>query len=156
MSLDGVYSVLPTAFSDSGTLDLSRQVVDLLINNGLNRRTGLGAAGEPARLDDQERAKGLETVISQPAGPLPVVACPSPDGTRACIGYSRRAMQLGAAAVMGMPSRIATRHSDAVAQPYKALASSATRAPAEAPTTRAFDCVLTWVTTQKGFEWISG
>ena len=39
-----------------------------------------------------------------------------------------------------------------------ALASAATRAPAggiDAPTREALDRVLTWVITQKGFEWIS-
>jgi 4-hydroxy-tetrahydrodipicolinate synthase len=45
-----------------------------------------------------------------------------------------------------------------VLQRRGALASAATRAPAgalDAATQKALDRVLTWVTTQKGMEWIS-
>ena len=144
MSLEGVYSVLPTAFSDSGAPELPRprNVVDLLISNG--GPAAIGAAGAVVRLDDQECAAMLETVISEPSGRTPVRPLTITEGTRGCLAYSRPAKQLGAIGT-------AVQRRPAPARP-------ATRARAEAmdvPTRRAFDRVLTWVTTQKGFAWIS-
>ena len=54
MKLEGVYSVLPTAFTATGDLDDAslRRVVDLFIAAGVNGVTALGVTGEVARLDD--------------------------------------------------------------------------------------------------------
>ena len=56
MKLEGVYSVLPTAFTSAGDLDDAslRRVVDLFIAAGVNGVTALGVTGEVARLDDRE------------------------------------------------------------------------------------------------------
>ena len=52
MAFDGVYSIIPTAFTDSGDIDPAsqRKVVDLFINKGANGLTALGVTGEVARL----------------------------------------------------------------------------------------------------------
>ena len=124
MKLEGVYSVLPTAFSDDGDLDEAslRRVVDLFIGAGVNGVTALGVTGEVARLDDRERARVLETVVDQVKGRIGVVAGTTADGTRTCIQYSRQAKELGATAVMVSPPRMPKLNSDAVVRHFLALA----------------------------------
>jgi len=124
LKLEGVYSVLPTAFSDDGDLDEAslRRVVDLFIGAGVNGVTALGVTGEVARLDDRERARVLETVVDQVRGRIGVVAGTTADGTRTCIQYSRQAKELGATAVMVSPPRMPKLNSDAVVRHFLALA----------------------------------
>jgi 4-hydroxy-tetrahydrodipicolinate synthase len=124
MKLEGVYSVLPTAFTASGDLDLDslRRVVELFVGAGVNGVTALGVTGEVARLNDGERMQVLETIVKAVDGRIGVVAGTSADGTRTCIEYSRRAHELGATAVMVSPPRMPKLNSDAVVRHYVALA----------------------------------
>jgi 4-hydroxy-tetrahydrodipicolinate synthase len=124
MVFDGVYSVLPTPFTDNADLDEQslRRVVDLFIDKGVNGLTALGVTGEVARLEEAERARVLEVVVSQANGRVPVVAGTSAEGTRVCVSYSRQAKAAGAAAVMVSPPRMPKLNSDAVVRHYKALA----------------------------------
>jgi 4-hydroxy-tetrahydrodipicolinate synthase len=124
MSFEGVYSVLPTAFTDAGDIDEAslRRVVDLFVGAGVNGLTALGVTGEVARLEDDERARVLGIVIDQAAGRVPIVAGTTAQGTRTCIAYTREAKQLGAAAVMVSPPRMPKLNSDAVVRHFKALA----------------------------------
>jgi 4-hydroxy-tetrahydrodipicolinate synthase len=124
MAFEGVYSIIPTAFTDSGDLDPASQraVVDLFIDKGANGLTALGVTGEVARLEERERAEILEVVVEQAAGRVPIIAGTSAEGTRTCISYTRQAKQLGAAAVMVSPPRMPKLNSAAVVNHYKALA----------------------------------
>jgi len=124
MGFEGVYSIIPTAFTDSGDFDPAsqRNVVDLFLRSGINGVTALGVTGEVARLEEHERASVLQTVVDHVAGRVPVVAGTSADGTRTCISYSRQAKQMGAAAVMVSPPRMPKLNSAAVVNHYKALA----------------------------------
>ena len=124
MKLEGVYSVLPTAFTAAGDLDDAslRRVVDLFIGAGVNGVTALGVTGEVARLDDTERRRVLEVVTSHVAGRIGVVAGTTAEGTRTCINYSRHAKEAGATAVMVSPPRMPKLNSDAVLRHFHALA----------------------------------
>jgi 4-hydroxy-tetrahydrodipicolinate synthase len=124
MGFEGVYSIIPTAFTDSGDFDPAsqRKVVDLFVRSGINGLTALGVTGEVARLEEHERATVLQSVVDHVAGRVPVVAGTSADGTRTCISYSRQAKQIGAAAVMVSPPRMPKLNSAAVVNHYKALA----------------------------------
>ncbi len=124
MAFDGVYSIIPTAFTDSGDFDPAsqRNVVDLFINKGANGLTALGVTGEVARLEEHERREVLELVVSHAAGRVPIIAGTSAEGTRTCITYTRHAKELGAAAVMVSPPRMPKLNSNAVVNHYKALA----------------------------------
>ena len=126
MQLQGVYSVLPTPFSNGGDVNVGdlRRVVDLFIGAGVNGVTALGVTGEVARLVERERALVLDTVISQVSGRVPVVAGTSADGLRTCIEYSRQALAAGAAAVMVSPPRMMKVNSEAVLAHYSKLASA--------------------------------
>jgi 4-hydroxy-tetrahydrodipicolinate synthase len=121
---EGVYSVLPTPFTEQGDIDESslRRVVDLFIAAGVNGLTALGVTGEVARLDDRERLRVLQVVLEQAGGRVPVVAGTSAEGTRTCIGYSRDAHRAGAAAVMVSPPRMPKLNSDVVVRHFAALA----------------------------------
>jgi 4-hydroxy-tetrahydrodipicolinate synthase len=124
MAFEGVYSIIPTAFTDSGDLDEAsqRRVVDLFIDKGANGLTALGVTGEVARLEEHERAKILEIVVKQSGGRVPIIAGTSAEGTRTCISYTRQAKALGASAVMVSPPRMPKLNSAAVVNHYKALA----------------------------------
>ena len=124
MAFEGVYSIIPTAFTDSGDFDPAsqRKVVDLFINKGANGRTALGVTGEVARLEEHERREVLALVVSHAAGRVPIIAGTSAEGTRTCITYTRQAKELGAAAVMVSPPRMPKLNSNAVVNHYKALA----------------------------------
>jgi 4-hydroxy-tetrahydrodipicolinate synthase len=124
MALEGVYSVLPTPFTEKGDLDEPslRKVVDLFIAKGVNGLTALGVTGEVARLEEAERARVLDIVVSQAAGRVPIVAGTTAEGTRLCISYSRQAKAIGASAVMVSPPRMPKLNSDAVVRHFKALA----------------------------------
>ena len=124
MKLEGVYSVLPTAFTSSGDLDDDslRRVIDLFIGAGINGVTALGVTGEVARLDDSERRRVLEVVTTHVNGRIGVVAGTTADGTRTCINYSRHAKDAGATAVMVSPPRMPKLNSEAVVRHFHALA----------------------------------
>jgi 4-hydroxy-tetrahydrodipicolinate synthase len=124
MPFQGVYSIIPTAFTEAGDIDEAsqRRVVDLFIDKGANGLTVLGVTGEVARLEEHERAALLGIVVQQAAGRVPVIAGTSADGTRTCIAYTRQARDLGAAAVMVSPPRMPKLNSNAVVAHYKALA----------------------------------
>src|SRR4051794_11943855 len=124
MQLEGVYSVLPTAFHPNGDLDPDslRRVIDLFIGAGVSGVTALGVTGEVARLDDGERRRVLEVVVEHVNGRIGVVAGTSAEGTRTCIGYTRHAREIGATAVMVSPPRMPKLNSQAVVRHYQALA----------------------------------
>ncbi len=124
MRLEGVYSVLPTAFSPNGDLDDEslRKVIELFIGAGVNGVTALGVTGEVARLEDAERRRVLEVVTAHVNGRIGVVAGTTAEGTRTCIAYSKHAKDAGATAVMVSPPRMPKLNSDAVLRHYHALA----------------------------------
>jgi 4-hydroxy-tetrahydrodipicolinate synthase len=124
MAFQGVYSIIPTAFTESGDLDEAsqRRVIDLFIDKGANGLTALGVTGEVARLEEHERGKVLDMVVKQAAGRVPIIAGTSAEGTRTCIAYTRQARDLGASAVMVSPPRMPKLNSAAVVAHYKALA----------------------------------
>jgi 4-hydroxy-tetrahydrodipicolinate synthase len=127
LELKGVYSVLPTPFTQDGSLDLEslRKVVELFIGAGIDGVTALGVTGEVARLTESERMAVLETVIGQVHGRVRVIAGTSADGLRTCIAYSRSAREAGADAVMISPPRMPKLNSDSVRGHYAEVASAA-------------------------------
>jgi 4-hydroxy-tetrahydrodipicolinate synthase len=124
LKLEGVYSVLPTAFGANAELDDDslRRVIDLFIGAGVNGVTALGVTGEVARLDDDERRRVLEVVTRHVNGRIGIVAGTTAEGTRTCINYSKHARDLGATAVMVSPPRMPKLNSDAVLRHFHALA----------------------------------
>ena len=126
MTLEGVYSVLPTPFDMKGDLDLDslRRVIDLFINAGVSGPTALGVTSEVARMNDAERVQVLQTVVHQVNGRVRVVAGATADGLRTCVEYTKFAKDTGADAVMISPPRMPKINSDAVVRHFAGVASA--------------------------------
>jgi 4-hydroxy-tetrahydrodipicolinate synthase len=124
VKFQGVFSVLPTPFDRDGNIDFPslKQVVDLFVGAGIDGVTALGVTGEVSRLDDNERERVLETVIERVNDRVPVVAGATAEGTKTCIQYCRRALAMGASAVMVSPPRLSKLNSNAVLTHYAAVA----------------------------------
>jgi 4-hydroxy-tetrahydrodipicolinate synthase len=104
--LEGVFTVLPTAFHDDGGLDLAgvAGLVRAARDAGVAGFTALGVMGEAAELTEAERVEVLGW-ISDTAGSLPIVV--GVTGARAADVESRArdASRAGVAAVMVSPAR---------------------------------------------------
>ena len=103
--LDGVFSVLPTAFRDDGSLDLvgTASLVRATRDAGVAGLTVLGVMGEAAELSEDERNEVLACVGHAAAG-LPIVVGVSGDSARVVAARARDAARSGMRGVMVSPS----------------------------------------------------
>jgi dihydrodipicolinate synthase/N-acetylneuraminate lyase len=101
----GVFPVVPTAFTESGELDLEsqRRCVDFMIDAGSNGVCILANFSEQFVLSDQEREVLTSTILHHVAGRVPVIVTTTHFSSRICVERSRRAEDAGAAMVMVMP-----------------------------------------------------
>jgi 4-hydroxy-tetrahydrodipicolinate synthase len=104
--LEGVFSVLPTAFHDDGGLDLPgvAALVRAARDAGVAGFTALGVMGEAAELSETERREVLSCVVDT-AGSLPVVVGVTGNSADEVSYRARDASHAGAAAVMVSPTR---------------------------------------------------
>lgn len=104
--LEGVFSVLPTAFHDDGTLDLAgtTALVVAIAAAGVTGLIALGVMGEAAELTEDERRQVVKAILAA-AAPLPVVVGVSGDSGNVVATRARDAAQLGVGALMVSPSR---------------------------------------------------
>ena len=104
--LEGVFSVLPTAFHDDGTLDLAgtTALVVAIAAAGVTGLIALGVMGEAAELTEDERRQVVKAILTA-AAPLPVVVGVSGDSGNVVATRARDAAQLGVGALMVSPSR---------------------------------------------------
>ena len=104
--LRGVFTVLPTAFHDDGTLDLAgvAALVRAAQDAGVAGFTALGVMGEAAELTGPERVEVLGC-IADTAGDLPIVVGVTGDRAPEVADRARDAARAGAAAVMVSPTR---------------------------------------------------
>ena len=104
--LDGVFSVLPTAFRDDGALDLAgvEALVRAARDEGVAGFTALGVMGEAAELTDTERAEVLGC-IADSAGSLPIVVGVTGERAADVTHRARAASGAGVAALMVSPTR---------------------------------------------------
>lgn len=101
----GVFPVVPTIFTESGTLDLDGQkrCVDFMIDAGSHGLSILANFSEQFVLSDEERETLTTTILRHVNGRVPVIVTTSHFGTGICAERSRRAQDAGAAMVMVMP-----------------------------------------------------
>ena len=104
-SYAGIFPIVPTAFADSGDLDLESQkrAVDYLIDAGAHGLCLLANFSEQFSLTDEERDRISDVVMEHVAGRLPVIVTTSHFSTRVATARSRRAQAAGASMVMVMP-----------------------------------------------------
>jgi 4-hydroxy-tetrahydrodipicolinate synthase len=103
--LDGVFTVLPTAFRDDGGLDLrgTAALVRAAVEANVRGLTVLGVMGEAAELTEDERRQVVGCV--REATSLPVVVGVSGDTADAVAARARDAAASGVTGLMVGPSR---------------------------------------------------
>jgi 4-hydroxy-tetrahydrodipicolinate synthase len=106
LRLDGVFSVLPTAFHEDGGLDLAgtAALVRAAHAAGVAGITALGVMGEAAELDEDERRELLDG-IAESAGSLPIVVGVSGGSAELVAERARSAAASGMAGLMVSPAR---------------------------------------------------
>ena len=122
--LTGVYNITPTPFHPDGSLDEAslRRLTEFTRGTGVNGMTILGVLGEADKLTERERDRVTAIVIEAAGADFPICVGTTHAGTDGCIEYSRRAQELGAAAVMVAPPRLARTNDAALERHYRAVA----------------------------------
>jgi 4-hydroxy-tetrahydrodipicolinate synthase len=105
LRLEGVFSVLPTAFRDDASLDIdgTAALVRAHVAAGVSGLTTLGVMGEAAELTEDERSQVLETVLSA-AGGIPVVVGVTGPSADVVATRARDAAAAGVAGLMVSPA----------------------------------------------------
>lgn len=101
----GIFPIISMPFNSDGAIvfeDLERQV-EWLIERGVHG-LGIAMASEVFKLTESERDDVLKSVVSTANGRVPVVMNTGGEGTEVTVHYSRRAEELGAAALMIRPT----------------------------------------------------
>lgn len=101
----GVFPIVPTAFSESGDLDIEsqRRVIECKVDQGNDGICLLANYSEQFSLSDAERDIVLDDCMQQNAGRLPVIVTCSHFSTRLAVERARRAEAAGASMLMLMP-----------------------------------------------------
>jgi 4-hydroxy-tetrahydrodipicolinate synthase len=123
ISFQGTYPILATPFSDDESLDLESfdRLIRFMAGLGVEGVTILGVLGESNRLLDREREELIKTAVNA-AGDMPVIVGTSHSGTRAALGLSQMAEDLGADAVMVTPQAEPVPNDDRVFEYYRTIA----------------------------------
>ena len=124
--LKGVYNITPTPFRDDGTLDREslQKLTRFTRAKGVDGMTILGVLGEADKLTERERDEVITATIEAAGPSFPICVGTTHAGTDGCIAYSRRAQELGAAALMIAPPRLARTNDAALRKHYLAVAAA--------------------------------
>lgn len=122
--LTGVFNITPTPFHPDGALDLDSltRLTAFTRDAGVQGMTILGVLGEADKLTERERDTVIETTIAAAGRDFPICVGTTHAGTDGCIAFSRRAQELGAAAVMVAPPKLARSNDAALHRHYVAVA----------------------------------
>jgi 4-hydroxy-tetrahydrodipicolinate synthase len=122
--LKGIYNITPTPFHPDGTLDHEslRRLTTFTRDRGVDGMTILGVLGEADKLTERERDEVITATIEAAGPSFPICVGTTHAGTDGCIAYSRRAQELGAAALMIAPPKLARTNDAALKKHYLAVA----------------------------------
>ncbi|EAR52440.1 dihydrodipicolinate synthase family protein [Oceanicola granulosus HTCC2516] len=103
--LTGILPVAPTPFHDDGTLDPQgmRNVVDCLIDQGVDAFCILANYSEQFLLSDDERTEMQRVSLEHNAGRVPVIVTTSHFSTDIAVARAKAAEAMGASMLMMMP-----------------------------------------------------
>jgi 4-hydroxy-tetrahydrodipicolinate synthase len=124
IDVHGVYNITPTPFLPDGRLD-EASIVTLTrftIDRGVDGLTILGVLGEADKLTESERDRVIATTIEAAGGRVPVCVGTTHAGTDGCVAQTRRAVELGASAVMVAPPTLARSSDAALRRHYLSVA----------------------------------
>ena len=98
-----MYVISATPFTDAGALDLesTASLMDFYLKSGVTGMTILGIMGEAPKLAGEESMRFVEACLAR--FKLPIIVGASAAGIDNLVGFSRRVMDAGAAAVMVAP-----------------------------------------------------
>lgn len=104
-AMGGVYPVVPTIFTEQGTLDLEgqRRCIEFMLDAGSDGLSILANFSEQFLLSDEERRILTECILAQVDGRVPVIVTTSHYSTDICLQRCQHAQSQGAAMVMIMP-----------------------------------------------------
>jgi 4-hydroxy-tetrahydrodipicolinate synthase len=105
MSLQGVFPIALTPFTDGGDVDFAGidALAEHYLASGVDGLTVLGIMGEAHKLTDAERFEVASRYLAVTEGEAPLVVGCSAPATRVAVERAREAEGLGAAAVMVAP-----------------------------------------------------
>jgi 4-hydroxy-tetrahydrodipicolinate synthase len=124
MKFGGVIPILATPFNDDESLDLDswRRLLEFMIGIGVDGVTILGVLGESNRLNDADRERLVESAVDIVRQRVPIIVGTSHTGTEAAVYLSRRAEELGAAAVMVTPAKEPVPNDERIIELYRRIA----------------------------------
>lgn len=128
MHLQGVLPILPTPFSDNGSVDEAslRRLIDFELEVGVHGVSILGFMGEAPRLSTTERKQVVATTVDQAGGSFPTWVGVLAFGAAGAIEQAREAQELGAAGVFVAPIGV---QNDQVIYDYYASVADALEIP---------------------------
>ncbi|HYZ15110.1 MAG TPA: dihydrodipicolinate synthase family protein [Candidatus Acidoferrum sp.] len=112
MDLHGIHPIVPTPFTDEGAVDLASiaSLAAFLLGAGVDGLAILGVMGEADKLSGEERESVIRAFrAALPSGKNLVVGTGAP-GTDVAIAFSRRAVELGADALLVAPPLVQNDH----------------------------------------------
>lgn len=100
--LQGSIVAIVTPFKNNGEIDLEAfdELVEFHIENGTDGIVVCGTTGETPTLSDAEDALMIERCVKKVDGRVPVIAGTGSNSTADCIKYSKKAVELGADALL--------------------------------------------------------
>jgi 4-hydroxy-tetrahydrodipicolinate synthase len=122
--LTGVFNITPTPFHDDGQVDRHgvTRLTEFTRAAGVNGMTILGVLGEADKLTERERDEVMALTIEAAGPDFPICVGTTHAGTDGCIALSRRAQEMGAAAVMVAAPKLARPNDSALMRHYLAVA----------------------------------
>ncbi|HLZ08684.1 MAG TPA: dihydrodipicolinate synthase family protein, partial [Chloroflexota bacterium] len=121
-SMRGVYPILVTPFDERSAIDEEsvRSLIEYNLAAGVHG-LGIAMASEIPKLTEAERDRLTRVVVDQTRGRVPVVVNTGGPATDVAVAYSRRAQELGAAALMCQPPTLGTPTGSEVRSYFKAI-----------------------------------
>ncbi len=97
MVLKGIFPVIPTLFTNDDSLDLEgiAKVVQFALESGAHGLVYPGVASEYNHLSTEERAQGLEQIVREAQGKVPIIAGASAHSVEGTIAAGRQAAEHG-------------------------------------------------------------
>lgn len=101
MKLEGVFTALVTPFKNGEVdCDALAELARRQLDAGVHGLVPLGSTGEAATIDEDERARVIETVVKVASGRAPVIVGAGTNCTRTTIALVKQAKSLGADAAL--------------------------------------------------------
>ena len=120
----GVFPAAVTPFAEDGTFDegKTRDLIDLLIEEGVHGIIVAGSTGEWFSLDFQEQVRLFEIAKEQSGGRVTVIGGTSAIGTREAVNLTRAAKDVGLDGCMVLPPPYALPTASEVVAHFEAIA----------------------------------